>query len=162
MAALPDLKAFENVRDQIGSCGIWCGSCVVGNGALRELSRRYRQLVTDYGLARWGPADIDFGEFVRALESLERIPVCPGCGQGGGKEDCPLRACATATQTGYCSECRAPAACAHAQLLEHMRSGARKAGLFVEAGEVPRPELVEQWSAELRATWPACILFARS
>ena len=32
---------LENVKDQIGYCGIWCGSCIVGNGALRELTRKY-------------------------------------------------------------------------------------------------------------------------
>ncbi len=35
---------FESVKDQIGSCGIWCGSCVVGNGSLQELSGKYREI----------------------------------------------------------------------------------------------------------------------
>jgi hypothetical protein len=29
-------NAYENVMDQIGYCGICCGSCAVGNGALRN------------------------------------------------------------------------------------------------------------------------------
>ena len=41
---------FELVKNQIGSCGIWCGSCVVANGTLRELTRRYAQMIEAYGL----------------------------------------------------------------------------------------------------------------
>lgn len=29
-------KHFDSVKDQIGRCGIWCGSCVAGNGVLQE------------------------------------------------------------------------------------------------------------------------------
>ncbi|MCK4594053.1 hypothetical protein KAU45_06085 [bacterium] len=50
---------FDNVKDQIGCCGIWCGSCGAGNGALGELSRRYADLVRKYGLPHWGPKDVD-------------------------------------------------------------------------------------------------------
>jgi hypothetical protein len=34
-------KGFENVKSQIGFCGIWCGSCLGGNGAVLELTRKY-------------------------------------------------------------------------------------------------------------------------
>jgi len=43
-------EALENVKGQIGACGIWCGSCAVGNGALQELSRRYGELLKGHGL----------------------------------------------------------------------------------------------------------------
>ncbi len=36
-------EAFDRVKAQIGACGIWCGSCAVGNGSLRELSRRFEE-----------------------------------------------------------------------------------------------------------------------
>ena len=39
-------KAFENVQGQIGFCGIWCGSCVVGNGTLKELTKRYEEIIS--------------------------------------------------------------------------------------------------------------------
>jgi len=60
-------ESFEGVRGQIGYCGIWCGSCVVGNGALRELTRRYEELVRAYGLEGWAPGNFDFGEFKKGL-----------------------------------------------------------------------------------------------
>jgi hypothetical protein len=45
----PEKKAFENVKSQIGFCGIWCGSCVVGNGTLRELTRKFEEMTRAYG-----------------------------------------------------------------------------------------------------------------
>ena len=69
-------KAFENVRDQIGVCGIWCGSCIVGNGALRELTRRYKELITAYSLEEWGPRDFDFEELLKGLESIREHASC--------------------------------------------------------------------------------------
>ena len=50
---------LENTRDQIGFCGIWCGSCMVGNGALRELTRRYEAITKAYGLPDWAAKDFD-------------------------------------------------------------------------------------------------------
>jgi hypothetical protein len=43
-------KTFEGVKDQIGYCGIWYGSCIVGNGALGELTTRYGKMLAIYGL----------------------------------------------------------------------------------------------------------------
>lgn len=53
-------KAFQNVRRQIGACGIWCGSCIAGNGTLRELTRTYRELTTSYSLDEWGSKDLGY------------------------------------------------------------------------------------------------------
>lgn len=41
-------EGYRSVERQIGYCGIWCGSCIVGNGALRELSRTvYFSVISD-------------------------------------------------------------------------------------------------------------------
>ena len=87
-------KHFENVRNQIGFCGIWCGSCVVGNGALRELTKRYEKLIKDYGLEEWAPKDFDFKEFSKGLKSIQTLPLCEGCLKGGGRPNCEIRTCA--------------------------------------------------------------------
>ena len=70
------VKPFENVKDQIGYCGIWCGSCVVGNGTLRELTKRYEEIIKSYGLEHWAPKDFDFKEFMKGLASIETMPLC--------------------------------------------------------------------------------------
>lgn len=40
-----ETKPFDNVENQIGLCGIWCGSCPAGNGSVVELTRRYEEIV---------------------------------------------------------------------------------------------------------------------
>jgi hypothetical protein len=153
--------AFDNVKDQIGYCGIWCGSCVVGTGVLTEVTRRYGGLAKSYGLDHWGPQEVDYPQFYSALESIQGAPACPGCLKGGGREACALRACVTGRGISDCAACGAQAACEHADLLEHMRSGAVKAGLFVKRDDIPREELLEEWTAILRSRWPFSLLFEK-
>ncbi len=78
-------KPFENVKNQIGFCGLWCGSCIVGNGALKELTRRYEHLIIGYGVDKWGAKDFDEKEFLKGLASIQSIPICQGCLKGNLK-----------------------------------------------------------------------------
>jgi hypothetical protein len=153
------LAAYENVRYQVGFCGIWCGSCAIANGTLRELSRSYQRMLEDYGLAEWGPKDIDYTELFKGLASMQRLPLCLGCHRGGGREDCEIRACASSRPVEHCAQCGQPVDCRHARLIDHMRAGAQVAGMFVEKGAVDPQGLLEEWDARLRSRWPSCILF---
>ena len=155
-----ETQAFENVRDQVGFCGIWCGSCIVGNGTLRGLTRKYKELVTLYGLEEWVPKDFDYKEFLKGLESIEKAPLCSGCRKGGGRENCEMRSCAQSRRISGCHACTEPADCEHAELLNHMRSGATKAGLFVSTEDIDRQQLIADWTVKLRTHWPCSILFA--
>jgi hypothetical protein len=150
---------FKSVKKQIGRCGIWCGSCVVGNGALAELTRRYGRLMDIYGLRDWGPKDFDFDEFVRGMHSIQEIVPCPGCIKGGGRDACELRSCVTARKLSDCSECGDHLSCLHATQLETMRSGARRAGMFVREPGENRAETLRKWIDELPMCWPHCVLF---
>lgn len=150
---------FENVKGQAGYCGIWCGSCVVGNGALPELTRRYQRLVDRYGLRDWGPKDFSFDEFAKGLRSIQSMAACPGCLRGGGRENCELRACATAKGLSDCTECAGRAQCPHGSILEHMRSGALRAGLFVREVGADRACVLGKWLESLRSHWPQSVLF---
>jgi hypothetical protein len=40
-----------------------------------------------------------------------------------------------------------------------MRSGALKVGLFVKTDDVPREELIEEWTAVISQRWPFRLLF---
>jgi len=151
--------AFEDVKDQIGFCGIWCGSCAVGNGTLRELTKKFEEIVKGYGLSEWGPKDFDFAEFNKGLTSIQAVPLCPGCLKGGGRTDCEIRACATAKKVADCGECDRPAACTNSELLEHMRTGANQVGIFVKTDNIDRRQLLSKWNAELENKWPSCTLF---
>lgn len=160
MGSMTKFETFEKVKDQIGFCGIWCGSCVVGNGTLRELTRKYREIISVYGLAEWGPKNFDFEEFSKGLASIESMDLCPGCLKGGGRDECEMKACASAKKIDDCSACPEPTVCRHVEILEKMRSGALKAGLLVKTENVDANGLVEKWTAELKAKWPCRILFA--
>jgi hypothetical protein len=67
VAAPKKKKAYDNVKGQIGRCGIYCGSCVVGNGTLRELAKRFEETYKAYGVHHWGPKDFDIDNFVKGL-----------------------------------------------------------------------------------------------
>jgi hypothetical protein len=151
--------SYDAVKGQIGCCGIWCGSCVVGNGALAELTRRYARLVELYGLSEWGPPEVQPREFARALHAVRSMAPCRGCRLGGGRDDCELRACATAKRVADCTECDAQATCPHEELLAQMRAGAREAGLFVRTRGAGRARALAAWQARLPALWPHTVLF---
>jgi hypothetical protein len=152
------IKPFDNVKGQIGFGGIWCGSCIVGNGALVELTKRYESIIENYGLKEWASGDFDFKEFVKGLASIQAVSSCPGCLNGGGKPNCELRNCALSKEIADCSECKEVATCQNSEELQKMREGARKAGLFVKVENVHRQELLKKWTSELKGNFPSCIL----
>ena len=154
-----DLRDFDNVKAQIGRCGIWCGSCVVGNGTLKQLTGRYQELIEAYGLRKWGPDDLEYDEFTKGLQSIQTMPSCLGCLSGGGREEGEIRLCASARHAEDCTECDAGSDCAHAEILEQMRSGALAAGLSVKSDQADRDELLKQWVAQLASKWPCSLLF---
>jgi len=152
-------EAFDNVKNQIGFCGIWCGSCVVGNGTLRELTKKYTTIIKNYDLEGWAPKDFDFKEFAKGLASIQNVPLCPGCLKGGGRDNCEMKACALNKGITDCSQCAQPEACKNLETLQKMRTGARNAGLSVKTKDVDSQELIKKWTAELKSKWPCCILF---
>lgn len=157
--------SFDNVKCQIGCCGIWCGSCVVGNGTLAELTRRYQRLIDLHDLRSWGPKDFDYDQFDKGLRSIQAMTACPGCLRGGGRADCEIRACAAAKHLADCTECSefgkgsGRGHCPHIKLRDHMRSGALEAGLLVREPGTDRACSLEGWVEELHRRWPQSLLF---
>jgi hypothetical protein len=155
------IKVFENVQDQIGYCGIWCGSCIVGNGTLKELTKRYKGIIKDYDLPKWGPRDIDYSIFLKGFESMQNITLCSGCLKGGGRDNCEIRSCSSQKKYKGCHECFEQLSCKHSKILSHMRSGALKAGLFIKTEKVTNQRIIKNWTAKLKQQWPCLILFYR-
>jgi hypothetical protein len=154
-----NVESFENVKNQIGYCGIWCGSCVVGNGALRELTKRYEEVIKGYGVKEWGPKDFNFQEFKKGLASIQNMPLCQGCLKGDGRPNCEIRTCALNKKINDCSECDQPEDCKHLEILQKMRTGALRAGLLVKTEKGDQKKLLDKWTAELKSKWPSSILF---
>jgi len=155
------VQSFENVKNQIGYCGIWCGSCVVGNGALRNLTKGYERIVKAYDLEGWALRDFDFREFMKGIASIQAMPLCRGCGKGGGRTDCEMRECASGKGISDCSECDAPKVCRSIHVLKHMRTGALGAGLSVKTKKGDRRKLIRKWTGEVKAKWPSRVLFSQ-
>ena len=155
-------EAFENVKDQIGFCGIWCGSCVVGNGTLRELTKKYEEVIRNYDLESWAPKDFNFKELMKGLTSIQTMPLCQGCRMDGGRSSCEMRICASNKNLNDCTECDRPEECENSETLEHMRSGAQGAGLFVKTENVGWQVLIKKWTAELKSKWPSCTILCPS
>lgn len=153
-------RAYANVRPQIGYCGIWCGSCAVGNGALQELAGRLESILKAYGVGKWAPPTFDYEEFSKGLAAIRQLRLCPGCLNAGGRENCPMRACAKAQGLDDCTSCDDASNCRHREVLEHMRTGARAAGLFVKNSEEDREAFLASAEAEIKSRWPSSILFS--
>lgn len=102
MLTTPGRKAFERVRNQIGFCGIWCGSCAVGNGCLVGLSTGLRELLEAYGAPGWASVETGWEGFLKDLGTIGRTVSCIGCRSGGGRDDCEIRACALEREISFC------------------------------------------------------------
>ena len=158
-------KAFENVKDQIGYCGIWCGSCIVGNGALKELTRKYAFVLEGYGIDGWGADEAGFNgkELMKSLEAIQKIPICRGCLKGGGKSNCEIRACATSKKLADCTECSDFMKCENREALSNVRTGALKVGMTAktEKDEASRQQLIKKWTAEISEKFPSCVVLSK-
>lgn len=155
-----DIKAFENVKNQNGYCGIWCGSCGGGNGSIQELARRFEDIVRNQNLEKYVPKEFDFEEFLKGLVAIQKMPLCPGCRKGGGPPTCKVRICALDRGVADCSSCEQVARCPNFDQLE--KTHPKIKGDLIQIKNENRPALVEKWVDELKYKWPHCILFCAS
>jgi hypothetical protein len=153
-------KAFTNVKNQVGFCGIWCGSCVVGNGTLKDLTKRCEHIIGGYGVDEWGAEDQDFNgeEFMKTLQSIQNIPICRGCRKSGGKTNCEIRACVSSKKLDDCTECKEFMACENREPLQKVREGAIRVAMLVktEDDHSEHHQLVKKWIAEIKTKCPVC------
>lgn len=152
---------FENVRDQIGPCGLWCGSCAYGNGTISGTAAALGKLIKDYGIEEWGPKGIDYDGLHGGLASVSAIPPCPGCLKGGGRTGCEMRACSSGKRLKECAACDDCGSCANTRILTHMRTGAAKVGMAVKEGAGGRRDFLRKAEAELREGCHSSVVFPK-
>jgi len=140
--------AFENVKGQLGYCGLWCGSCLVGNGTLNELAGKCGKAIADYGVNEWGPKGIDYNGVLKGLDVVSSMEPCQGCLKGGGRTDCEIRACALERNLTECVDCDMHEACKNSAIIRHMREGALRVGMMVKEKQGDRAKALEKWVAE--------------
>jgi len=155
-------KDYRNVKEQIGYCGLWCGSCAVGNGAISQLSKQLKQMVTSYGVKSWGPKDINYDDLITGLSILESKIGCKGCRKGGGNETCKIRECAQNKRVTDCFQCQERTVCEHKEELENMWEGASKVKMYFKTEDVEKQQLIEKWEDQLKKSEQGCILFSQN
>jgi hypothetical protein len=151
-------QAFQNVENQMGRCGIWCGSCVVGNGTLKTMTSRCEHIIRGYGVDEWGAKDFDGKELMKGLASIQTIPICKGCLKGGGNEVCKIRPCVIGSKLSDCTECNEMGRCENHVALVNVRTGALKVGMNIRMKEdkAGQLELMERWSKEIKERCEVC------
>jgi hypothetical protein len=151
---------FENVKNQIGFCGIWCGSCPGGNGSTQELARKFETLAKVSNMEKWIPKNFDFKEFMKGLCSIQTMTLCPGCRKGGGNSNCKIRICALSKGVTDCSQCDELSACKNFEELEKSHPKIKES--LTEIKNKGYATLIEKWISELKAKWPHCLLLCES
>ena len=141
-------QAFENVKNQLAYCGLWCGSCLVGNGTVNERAQKCRKAIIDYGVHEWGPSEVDYKALLKGLAVVGAMTPCRGCLKGGGRTDCEIRACAVSKRVSECVDCKESKGCTNVKIISHMRRGAKRVGMKVKNRAGDRSKVLREWQDE--------------
>jgi hypothetical protein len=132
----------------------------VGNGTLRDLSRRCEYVIGGYGVDKWGAEDQGFNgqEFMKTLQSIRNVPICRGCLKGGGKTGCETRACASSKKLPDCMECLESKTRKNHESPEKGRTGALNVEMLAktEREKTENQELARKWTTEIKSRCPQC------
>jgi hypothetical protein len=128
-------QQYAIVKDQVTPCGLQCGECDMGNGNVTETIQKLEDYIHRYDVDKWaglvpGGKDIDFNHLDKDLIWLRENMRCPGCLNGGGNPDCPIRLCSKEKGFSSCAQCADLQACS-------------KFNWLGEKGEMLRNKLVE-------------------
>jgi hypothetical protein len=102
-------------------CGL-CNTCPLGNLDFLEALTEVKNYVSQLPLYWWahcfpGTEGFSLPEFFKGLEWFLSQPECPGCKEGGGLDECPIRSCAAKRQVADCTQCPEVDACELYQVL---------------------------------------------
>jgi hypothetical protein len=91
-------------------CGL-CDDCQLGNPDFLHTVSRMRDYLLQLRANVWlhcfpGQPGFNLTEFKRGLDWFLSHTDCPGCKDGRGLEDCPIRLCAQARGLEHCYECQ--------------------------------------------------------
>jgi len=103
-------EAWIGIENQVGPCGIICGACPLGNGAVAKSADQTRKYIADCQIPMWAPfvpggEAIDWKAMDQGLEWVQKYATCAGCRNGGGPPDCTIRICARERGMELCSSC---------------------------------------------------------
>jgi mannose-6-phosphate isomerase-like protein (cupin superfamily) len=109
---------MTNDREQTACCGLCCGDCIPSNRPLFDAAEKLKQELEKCQFGAYAKyksksnrAFADFGIFQEVLDALLTLPCSKPCSQGGGRPDCPIRACACGKGMDGCWKCTASETC---------------------------------------------------
>ena len=90
-------------------CGL-CDDCQLGHPGFLETVTRLKGCRVQVRVDVWrhccaGQGGFSMPEFRRGLEWFLAHTECPGCKNGRGLDDCPIRVCAQARHLEHCYQC---------------------------------------------------------
>lgn len=96
--------------DQVAPCGLRCGECDMGNGTTARTAQKMVEYIQHYEVDTWaslfpGGDEIEFDRLNKDLLTLGNLMRCPGCLNGGGNPDCPIRLCSKDRGFTSCAQC---------------------------------------------------------
>lgn len=90
-------------------CGL-CDDCQLGHPSFLETVSQMKEYVDRFRANLWlhcfaGQEGFSFVEFRRGLDWFLSHTECPGCLDGRGLDDCPIRRCARERGMEHCFQC---------------------------------------------------------
>lgn len=90
-------------------CGL-CDDCQLGNPAFLDTVSKLQEYLSRFRTNWWlhcfpGEECFSFAELRKGLEWFLAHSECPGCKEGRGHDDCPIRRCAMARGLEHCYQC---------------------------------------------------------
>ena len=94
---------------RVSFCGLF-DDCQLGNLAFLNTVTRLQEYLSRFRSNWWlhcfpGEEVFSFAELRKGLEWLQTHAECPGCKNGRGHEDCPIRRCALERGLDACYQC---------------------------------------------------------
>lgn len=115
---------MTNDREQTACCGLYCGDCIPANRPLFDAAERLRRELEKCQFSTYAKhkskgnrAFARFRTFQEVLDAILTLPCPKPCFHGGGRADCPIRACAHKKGLEGCWPCTDFETCAHLESL---------------------------------------------
>jgi len=102
-------------------CGL-CYTCPLANPDFLEAIARIKSYLGQSSFSWWFnclPESKVFSlpEFLKGLDWFLNHTECSGCKEGGGRNPCPIRDCASKRQYAHCNECPDFQTCEHYNII---------------------------------------------
>ncbi|MFC1803887.1 DUF3795 domain-containing protein [Thermoproteota archaeon] len=99
-----------DVKNQVGPCGITCGTCFLGDGSIANSAKTTIDYINMIGIKEWAPmvpdgSDLNWDETEKTLNWMTKYAYCDGCEKGGGPPNCTIRICANEKGHELCNMC---------------------------------------------------------